>query len=735
MTNREEINIVVNLDDTDIISRLKDIQLEIDKLSTKSKELSLKDMVGGMKDATKGTKDLFEGVEKAANATAGFGTIIGGLGIAGAVLQFANLALGILGTVSAFDEQKSAIEENTEVVQKELEERQKLKDEASKKASESASEFDYYARLKKELDGIIDANGKVKDGYEDRAEVIATTLSEATGTEIRLSDGVIENYENIAKAIDEVIKKKKAQAILDAHYDTYASAVKKESDDLKQLTKAQEEYNDRLRTKQDYIDIFINSAKLGGTYDSGTQKRAEEAFEEELAKYKANIEEKKKIYQKDLDTMSNYEQGMTDFQNGRYENLEKTLNGENYLYTENSKEKKKILNNNKSEELTILRNFDEVTKNLPKEQREILEAEHKNSLAEYQMYLLSLEGVLKEGTPAYAEAMAYLQEEGVNAFDENGDLTKIAQDKIDELGAQALGVSTEQYTEIMAILSAEGVQAFDENGDLTDIAAKRISELNEVFTLGDVEYSAMMKQLALNGVEVYDANGDIQPAAQTKLTSLLSYLKGQGITDVGYQMFLLSKLGPEYFEQNGDLTDAGKDTIQGFVNGADENTRANQTAMGNFAISFLTIFKNKLGINSPSREFKKLGVGSLKGYKNGFIEQSKDVLKTVENSAQKITDEFNDNLHMDVAKIGKDLPIMKLAYTLDDNSSLNNLDTLQSQFQNQINGEMNLRTGQPLQNNYAVYFNQTINSKEVLSASENAMQAEALLDRERWKLK
>ena len=63
---------------------------------------------------------------------------------------------------------------------------------AREKAVQSIDmEYDGYQSLLAELQSITDENGKVKAGYEERASFIAGELSNALGTEIELTDGVI----------------------------------------------------------------------------------------------------------------------------------------------------------------------------------------------------------------------------------------------------------------------------------------------------------------------------------------------------------------------------------------------------------------------------------------------------------------------------------------------------------------------------------------------------------------
>ena len=51
-------------------------------------------------------------------------------------------------------------------------------------------------------------------------------LNEALGTEYELTGNQIQNYQDMADAIDTVIEKKQAQILLDAYEDDYKDAIK-----------------------------------------------------------------------------------------------------------------------------------------------------------------------------------------------------------------------------------------------------------------------------------------------------------------------------------------------------------------------------------------------------------------------------------------------------------------------------------------------------------------------------
>lgn len=148
----------------------------------------------------------------------------------------AGLVVGAIGEIWAFseanDSAKQSQEELNEAQEKAKEEIKELKDAndeyvQSKKdaASEVENEFDYYNDLWKELQGIVDQNGKVKKGYEDRAKFITNELSRVTSDEITWNGNVIQSYKDLKGSIDDALESKKALAMLSALEEPYQTAV------------------------------------------------------------------------------------------------------------------------------------------------------------------------------------------------------------------------------------------------------------------------------------------------------------------------------------------------------------------------------------------------------------------------------------------------------------------------------------------------------------------------------
>lgn len=214
------------------------------------------------------------------------------------------------------EEQKKANEE----IHKQYEAYQEL-DSARKESMESIdAEYGYLTELKSELQGLIDSNGQVKAGYEDRANFIVNQLSEALGIE---KDGIWEIIQangDLGASIDQIIEKKKAEALLNANEEAYTEAIKKKDGALKSYTDklseydvAQKNYNDTQeaakKAQEEYQEILKNSPEAANAYQIANQKIYEAADEAKGAydETKKRLKEAETTYVGYNATIQNYE--------------------------------------------------------------------------------------------------------------------------------------------------------------------------------------------------------------------------------------------------------------------------------------------------------------------------------------------------------------------------------------------------------------------------------------------
>ena len=152
------------------------------------------------------------------------------------------------------DAQKEVVDTSAEL-KKEYDQLSKSRDEG---VSSTSAEFDYLRQLKDEYNNLIDSNGKVKEGYEDRADFIITRLAEAMGVEREEIEKNIDKNGKLGKSIDDLMRKKQAEAILDATKDEYTEAIKKRQEALNNYAQAQQVYD---QAQQNYNDTVADASE------------------------------------------------------------------------------------------------------------------------------------------------------------------------------------------------------------------------------------------------------------------------------------------------------------------------------------------------------------------------------------------------------------------------------------------------------------------------------------------
>ena len=261
-----------------------------------------------------------------------------GLVIAGVSALIGVIALLKNRTDEATEAQKKQSEALKEAADK-AEEANKAYDDLratqQKQIDAGMTEINHYENLFDELQGIVDQNGKVKKGYEERASFITSTLSNALGIEIKTVDGVIQKYGDLKNTIDEVMEKKKAQILLDSQETLYKEAINGQTQALKEMNEAEQQLNGRKeerlglleqeKAKQAEVDQAL---KLGNTSLQvmrakeleDIQKKIEK-FDEDTANIQKNYDEQKGLLEKYAYDIGTYETNMALAHEGKYDEM------------------------------------------------------------------------------------------------------------------------------------------------------------------------------------------------------------------------------------------------------------------------------------------------------------------------------------------------------------------------------------------------------------------------------
>ena len=240
------------------------------------------------------------------------GALLGSqFGVYGAVIGgFIGLMSGLIDTYVNFpneiDRTTTAIQNAINPINEYNNSLQNQYDEIRKTMEANLSLQGSYTALLTELEEITDENGKVKDGYEDRAKFIITTLNKAYGLEIEMIDGVITGYKEQVKQIKNIIAEKRKQIALESAEEAYTMAIKNKAESYKNYTSALEQQSIAQENVNKATEEYNSKIEIGGWALYRAQKRLAEA-NEALWEANAVVYDTSNAYQQNVDAIMTYE--------------------------------------------------------------------------------------------------------------------------------------------------------------------------------------------------------------------------------------------------------------------------------------------------------------------------------------------------------------------------------------------------------------------------------------------
>ena len=584
----------------------------------------------------------------------------------------AGLVVGAIGEIWAFseanDSAKQSQEELNEAQEKAKEEIKELKDAndeyvQSKKdaAAEVESEFQYYDNLWGELQGIVDQNGKVKKGYEDRAKFITNELSRVTNDEITWNGNVIQSYKDLKGSMDKALESKKALAMLSALEEPYQTAVSGLKSAKNDVT------NGYVAKKSAQKDVDLAKAKVTQMSVTGLSPG------QTALKYAGWGFENGKISQQ------YYQKILKDFQNGEnmYKHFEDLSKSVGRAYSEAQNEAK---NNLKAKQIefdkadgkykeyqkkvvdynTTIQNYENLTAANAKGNTEEIKAamsDLSNNVVTYTTgnkdaleqqvndfrtnaenlrtaYKDGVEGVTKDQVEEAEELQERAEIELAKYTDMYGTVAAIATGKADEINAQQQKIkngfidaetgSRESLENQLANFAANYEllkTAMDENQP--GVTQKMVDNAKELVDKATVELNKLEgngKTAGKNGTEGV-SNGMKNEDALEKVDK-----SGKKV---------LSKAESSLSESYNKGYQKGKDFTQGYIKGLSEggptgslHAEMNRQAR-QLAETGLITLANAQDSHSPSKKTRKLGAYFGEGYRLGIADEIAETQKTV----------------------------------------------------------------------------------------------------------
>lgn len=463
------------------------------------------------------------------------------------------------------EKQKENIEASKEAI-KNIEEEAAAR---QKNINASTAEIDNAEALWGELQKCVDANGRVKEGYEARAQFIAGELSNALGTEISLTDGVIQNYADLESSIYDVIAAKKAEAVLNAMESEYADAIQEQAEKATALVTSYKELND-LKAKQ--VELEAEAAELASSTDYADASRYAE-ISEELKSVNGKIEEQQAAFDKANTAMQDNQKVISD-----YDKLTEAVMSGN---TE-----------------TINNALSEIQSGL----NTTLEAGSKAALQQAQTAGDSLLSILS----AQEQGLANLEQSTVDSTAESMGIA-----------VNTISTSSENMKKFLESVGSDGAQRMITAMQEADLAGNLSTEAKSGMEAMIAAMDSMDSTFWATGEDsggqyaggVSSQAGLAQASGETLVTS----------TDSGARSI--------------DGYDAGYDYGAGFAAGITGALPGVATAAAALGAQALTSTREEIQSNSPSKEAMKLGKYFGQGFELGISGEEKSVGKASESLA------------------------------------------------------------------------------------------------------
>lgn len=537
-------------------------------------------------------------------------------------IGLASMAIGAM--VSAVISYNKSVDEASQGIKALSEEEQALIDkinegaEAYQQSRESRlednkaieSSYSYYENLWTRLDEITTKQGGIQTGYEDEAKVIMNELSEGLGVEFDLRGWQIKNYQDIAKEIDNIILKKKAEAMISANEGAYTEAITKQADafaDYNQAVSDAEATHRELADAQAVVTEMEEKMSAGQKVNMFKYNNAKQAVSDLEKAYKEQSKAVETAYETYLDygnTIQNFSALQKAVASGSMEDMNTAINNLTYSF----------------------QTHETATQDMLERQLEDFDTQYKNMQAAVDEGMVGV-------TQAQVDALKDMRDK---AYDE----LQLSKGVYNEAGqnealAHAAGLNSPTAT------AANKGAASKVRGDLIGEMDKTATDMQTKGQQSTVRYAAGVAGASAQA----KASGQVIGTAaktgaagvdmtSTGISAAGAYASGMATgKDGAYaQGVSVAKKGLAGLSSV-SARSVGVDLISGFNSGIGSMAQSAYNAVSRIAHGALDTMRKVFDSHSPSRATASIGVDFDAGLTNSILDGSKDVISAVRTMA------------------------------------------------------------------------------------------------------
>ena len=527
---------------------------------------SMKDFSNGTKSAGAAFTQLGISIGGAAASGALLGSVIPGVGTVMGALG--GTVLGLITATIGYENEEEKLaklsKQHTQERKKLLETFEQQKKLVQESVNNDLAHIEYTEKLIKELNNLVDSNGKVKEGYEDRVAFILSEVNQAYGTELKLIDGQIQGYKEFRQSINDVIATKKAEILLNANEALYAEALKLEKELIKNkeaalndLNKAHEQYDEKINSNKKRMQELneqmekttdTNKLRTLGT-EWGRLNQETERYSNSLGNYQKKYDEACQALVDNMKMTISYSTLQTAIISGNSKEIEKACQELMDTFDESSSEMetswKSKLENSKLYGDLIIESFGKTSKTITQEEKELANQRMKITIEEMKTQLKTV----KDVSPDIIEAYKYLAQSNREAYNEaiNG-LPEDIRKKIEETTGKIIQETNKAVPDIQN--AAKNIRnSLNQNLEGTTKVKFKLESDFSVLLEGLQNIKNKLGQITGKVGETFSPLKNSISSAITKLRGF----EGGGFPDMG-EIFMARESGPELVGKIGSRT-------------------------------------------------------------------------------------------------------------------------------------------------------------------------------------
>ena len=549
---------------------------------------SMRDLATGEIDATEGALKLAGGIAgaTASGALAGsqfgiVGTVVGGL--SGLLISGVTAYMGYKDGIESLNIPVTTLTGEIEQLSQEVDENRQAHENAVKSIKDTYEsqlvEAEYASELSKQLSGLVDENGRVTDSNKDRVNVILGELNEALGTEYELNGNIITRNGEVVNSYSEL-------------RDSIDKTIAKKKEEAEQ-----EAFNDlyaesiknKIQAERDYAKVKEEYAKAEIEYNN--------LMAQGLSDWTLEHDENcKQIIQNYVDMADKVkEQGNVTVE--AYEDYA-------YYTTQMAEDTKELADN-------ITGSTDLITNEM---------------ITQNQVTSQELQKLVKENINSWNASY--------NELDENTKATMLAQSTTLDTWSPTL----QQKWKDMAQNSKDNYdRALSSLPEDTRILVETITSTTQALSPEQIQKWA---DLAKNNKSAYERNlTGLDDTTRSRIQSCVDAINNKQWSAEEASRSLANAV--ERGVNTIDTTDAGRQAVNGVARGINQNKYSTSlwNAIGGVVSNVTGWFKQRLGIQSPSRVMADLSKYIPLGVAEGIDDSTKVAIASVRNMSNNLIGE------------------------------------------------------------------------------------------------